>query len=728
MHATTEESQEPSLETKIKKPKTFWGWQLIWLGVLFAFAGIGGIAFMLLLATPPVPNCQKLTSIASDGEQLYCANKDALSGNIKAIDSAFALIQKWPKDHPLYAQAQKYKVDWSKSILELGRKKLSEGDLQTAIKIVDKIPPDVRKLTEIDAEVNGWQQNWAEGEKLYNKSIESLKGEAFKQASEYAEAISKLDNVYWRQKRFEELVQQIADEKRGSQRLKEAKDIAYDDTPEKLAEAIALASQIDAKLYAGQKAEIQISKWSQNLLDRAQKKLTEKDLQSTISLANMIPKNSQQFNQAQDLIKLGYAQAASWNQSIETSPLVQIFNVLEGKAAATTIPTDSPFYQKAQIEKQSLEQQFHNLLQIQLATATASFGQPLALKIAIEQAKMLDNNQPRFKQAQSLVNSWNEQIARIEDKYYLALAEQVAKPGSLDAYKMAIEQARRVAIGRPLRLEAQTKIAYWNKQIQTAEDQPIINAARKLGKEGKLNDAINMAAKIKKDRALYETAQTDISQWRSQIEIAEDRPILQEASNLASQGLLTAAINTAYKISYGRALYEEAQNSIIRWETERDRALATQNSPAPLPPTDDNQQPTERRNPVQGSETYTEPQAPSYTEPAPSYTEPQAPSYTEPQAPSYTEPAPESYSPPPPSSESYSDPAPVEEPVPAEPAPENVPQEPLPPATTENPPPVEPEPQLEPPPAAEPEVQPPAPAPEAPSEQSPPTDNNLLQE
>jgi hypothetical protein len=61
-----------------------------------------------------------------------------------------------------------------------------------------------------------------------------------------------------------------------------------------------------------------------------------------------------------------------------------------------------------------------------------------------------------------------------------------------------------------------------------------------------------------------------ILDWTTTIQIAEDKPILDEAKDLAYVGSLSAAINMASQIAPGRALYDEAQRAIALWKAERE--------------------------------------------------------------------------------------------------------------------------------------------------------------
>ena len=106
----------------------------------------------------------------------------------------------------------------------------------------------------------------------------------------------------------------------------------------------------------------------------------------------------------------------------------------------------------------------------------------------------------------------------------------------------------------------------WQQEIQVIEDRPILDAAVALADDGKLPEAIAEARKIQADRALHNRARSLIDEWTTAIQIAEDKPLLDEAKDLAYVGSLTAAINLASQIAPGRALYDEA--SAGHWPVE----------------------------------------------------------------------------------------------------------------------------------------------------------------
>ncbi len=559
--------------------RTFWQWQLIWLSLLVGFGVTGAAAFLWLLTMPPPPNCQQLSPLAADGERLYCAQQAAKSGKLEQLEAAIGLVQAWPKEHPLYSQGQHLIGEWSKAMLAFARAKIELGDLKGALAIVAKIPKTSPSYPEVQDAVTAWEKNWQEGQKLYDTALAALKSEDLRKAWDYAQALFKLENIFWSQKRYNELIQQISLERNGWQRLQEARNLAQEGTPQKFAEAIVLARKIDPQLFARGKAEKEIEGWSRTLLAMATKRLKGKDLPGAIEAASVVPQDSPLFAEAQDLMQLGRAQAVMWNQSVSTPLAQHIFTLLEGQGAASQIAPGRPLYKQAQVQVESLQVQFQDLLRLQVASSIASFGQIGALQMAIEQAQTIGPRQPRRVHAQTLVATWRREIQRIEDQAFVNLAKQLTAAGTVEGLKGGIAQVLLISQNRPRRVEAQTLLAQWTKRIEVIQDQPFLDEAIALAKQGKLSAAIDKASEIKSGRTLYAKAQDNVYQWVSELQVAQDRPILDRAAELASQGSLSAAINMASQVGYGRALHSEAAGAIGRWSAE----LRANTAPPPEP-------------------------------------------------------------------------------------------------------------------------------------------------
>jgi hypothetical protein len=700
----TGNSSSSAMTPQLDGKRTFWQWQLIWFSLLVGFGITGVAAFLWLLTMPPPPNCQQLSPLAADGERLYCAQQAAKSGKLEQLESSIAMVQAWPKEHPLYSQGQHLVGEWSKAILGFAKAKIELGDLKGALEIVGKIPKTSPSYPEVQEAVTSWEKNWQEGQKLYDTAQSALKAEDLTKAWDYAQALFKLDNIFWSQKRYNELIQQIALERNGWQRLQEARNLAQEGTPQKFAEAIVLARKIDSQLFARGKAEKEIEGWSRILLAMATKRLKAKDLPGTIEAASVVPQDSPLFAEAQDLMQLGRAQAVTWNQSISTPLAEHIFNLLEGQGAASQIAPGRPLYQQAQAQIENLQVQFQDLLRLQMASTIASLGQSGAFQIAIEQAQRISPKQPRRVHAQTLIASWRRDIQRIEDQSFLMLAKQLAEQGTVEGLKGGIAQAVLIAQNRPRRIEAQTFVAQWTKRIEIIQDQPFLDEALALAKQGKLSAAIEKASEIKSGRTLYAKAQESVYQWVGELQVAQDRPILDRASELASQGSLSAAINMASQISYGRALHSEAAGAIGRWSAELNANTAPPRVAEPV-----------RQSAPASAEQYAPPPAEQYAPPPQEeqYTPapepaPEPEPYNPPARQEAPAPEPEPYNPPARASEPYYPPAPEPEPYyPPAPAPEPY----YPPARQEAPAPApEPAPAPAPEPAAPPVIpQPPGP-------------------
>ncbi|MBD2040540.1 hypothetical protein [Microcoleus sp. FACHB-672] len=672
-----------------------WGWPLIWLSVLLVFGGTAAGAFFWLITMPPPINCENISPLSPDMERLQCAQQAAASRKVDQLVKGLALVKDWPAEHPLYGQATHMRDEWSLSLLEIAQNKMDGGDLKGAISIAGNVPKNSPVYADAQALVALWQQDWDKGKVLYNKAIEAIKTQQWQQATAYAQQMVRLRNDYWGQQRYGELLKQIVAERQAWGQLKEARELATYETPDELEKALSLVRKIGSNSYAYTLAKADIVKWSRKLLDLAAKRLQARDLDGAISIAKRVPQESSLYAEAQDFVLLSRAEILVPNtKNGPQQPAATIVAVLEAQAAARQIGPDRPLYKQAQAKITDWQAQLKDLLQLQMASSLASVGQGLTFQLAIDQAQMVKQERPRRIYAQTLIAQWRKQLEQSQDRPYVVLAQQLAESGTIDALKAAITKAREVTLGRPLRIEAQTLIASWNKQIQTLEDQPILDQARTVAKQGNLSNAIRIAEKIGQGRALYKQARTSIDEWVGQIQIAEDRPKLNEATKLAAQGRLTDAIQVASQIGSGRALYYEAQDGIGRWAAERDAIRAAQQPAAPAqetypaesysPPAQEYYPPAEPYNPP--AQNYAPPAEP-YNPPAQNYAPPAEP--YNPPAEAYVAPA-EPYNPP---AEAY---VPPEEPY-------------VPPVESYSPPPEEPYvPPAEPPAAAPPPAEPPA--------------------
>lgn len=192
----------------------------------------------------------------------------------------------------------------------------------------------------------------------------------------------------------------------------------------------------------------------------------------------------------------------------------------------------------------------------------------LGLEDAISQAQRIAPNRPLYKRAQQLIARWQREIEALAQ---LEKAKVLAQPGSLEDLKAAIAEASQVSESNPRWSEVQRQIGIWTKEIQTTEDRPILNQADQIASQGDigaLEAAIAQASQIAQGRALYPEARDRIDQWTAKIQRIQDQPILEQARGYASAGDYSTAITVAGQIKSGRSLYNDAQSDIEKWRNQ----------------------------------------------------------------------------------------------------------------------------------------------------------------
>jgi uncharacterized Zn finger protein (UPF0148 family) len=228
-------------------------------------------------------------------------------------------------------------------------------------------------------------------------------------------------------------------------------------------------------------------------------------------------------------------------------------------------------------EKGKLKEEAKDLTVLANAQSHAWQDTVSGLEEAITEAQRIDSKRPLYRQAQKLIARWQMEIEAVAQ---LEKARGLAQGGTIADLTAAIAQAGQVAASNPRFDEAEREIQTWTGQIQTQQDRPILDQAEQIAMRGDINAlqaAINQASQIGRGRSLHREAQNRIADWSSQIQRIQDQPILNRAREFAAVGNLPAAIETASQIRPG-GLYEEAQAEIADWrkqiQAETDRGNA----------------------------------------------------------------------------------------------------------------------------------------------------------
>jgi hypothetical protein len=582
----TSQRFQPSKETR--------RWLLIWFSVLGSFTGITALAFVWLASPPPSANCRKVTPESAGVQRLYCAQNLVRSGELPDLVAGIEMVENWSPDQPFYRDAQQSIADWSALILVIARGRMAQSDLPGAIDAVSQIPDSSPVYAQAQEALAAWQKEWQNGETIFAVAQDAIKQQNWRLASQQVVELGYLNHDYWRLQQADVLFKQVVREKTARESLTHAQKLAKDNQPSKLAEAITLLRKVAPDTYAAAEAEVALKQWSQTLITFGLDQWRSGDREGAFATAQAIPLNADLPTEGQDLIQISQAIQLA-ETSLETPrhkpSIAQVWQLMEAVAATQHIAPDSPFYEDAQAAMHTWQTHLQDLRQLLVATTIAQAGDRNSLEVAIAQASQVSPDRPHRLQAQTLIANWQLEIQGLEDQPFLARAERWTRSGKIPDLQAAIAQVKVIPTDRPAWTKAQQLISQWTAQIQTIEDQPFWDKAQKLAKQGKLLEAIDTAAKIQPNRALYEQAQASISEWKGKIratEIAEDQPILDRAYGLAARQRLSMAIDVASQIAPGRALYSEAQAAIDAWSNERDSLWKIwENDPALAPTTDD---------------------------------------------------------------------------------------------------------------------------------------------
>lgn len=539
-------------------------------------SGVLGIwAMAWLTRIPPLPNCEDITTSSSANNRLICAQAELQSGSAKNLAHAIQLTANWPTNNPLYTEAHPVLMEASQRLLKKATAKVHQGDLATAVEWANQIPLDTPLRQTAQATIWDWQQEWKKGTSLESTIEQAITARDWVAADDSLQQLKLLASDYWLSRRHGELQTAMVREQTAWAQIEQAQALANTGDPEKIGDALVIAQRVDLTSRAWKKAQEDIDRWSQNLLLYSFQRWELGDVEGAIATVQKVPPDPNLAPEARDLIRFSHAKQLADKSTQHQPGYMQLFHLMEAIRAVENIDTDSTFYGAAQQSLKVWQAQLEDLRTLQFAHVIAGFRQPWAFEYASQLAWTVEPERPRRLQAQTLIAHWEDEIERLEDRPYLLEANALAEKGTLEALQAAIAEARNVALGRALRIEAQTKIAAWTNKIEVIQDQPVLNEANALATDGNFKDAIFVAQGIDSDRALYEEAQAMVQDWTRTIQLREDNPILEEAKSLAYTGSLTRAIDLASQIGPGRVLYSEAQAAIALWRAERAYILST---------------------------------------------------------------------------------------------------------------------------------------------------------
>ncbi|MEB3291737.1 MAG: hypothetical protein VKJ24_01115 [Synechococcales bacterium] len=590
-------------------------WTILFSTLLALAAGTGTIAIWWLSRLPPPPECDKLGLLSTDSDKLECAHLAAQTGKAEDVVKAIQLIQDWDQNHPLHGRSQRSLEQWTGLLMNLARERLAQKDLDGAIQLTQQIPESSPIYAQVQEEVTYWQAERNRGQKLYDKILESLKQQFWNDASGLLAKLTLVEDASW-QSRLPEIRKLISDEKAAGFHLKQAQVFAKNNPPQTWGRAIALTDPINRETFVWQSAIKEIQTWRDQIFALAAQKLGQRDVATAATLVQSIPRNVEISPENRNLVRLVRASEVDAENNPRSPLLNQLIHIWIAKQNLQEIDPKSRFRKSADNLSPRLDLQVEDLFQIEIARTMASLGQVSALEGAIVQAQQVQTKRPLRLQAQTLIAQWQQDVERIEDRPILTQAEQLAKTGNLNQLRQAVQLIAQIQNNRAFYRDAQTNRNTWVAQIQIQEDRPILNEARSIAQGGQLGRAVQVASRIAAGRALYGEAQQEIANWADQLQAIEDRAILDRAAGLAATGSLSQAIEVASQVRSSR-VYGEAQAAIGRWAAERDAALRARQAPVEPEPTNNYDEPPPANDPYNDSYNDSYGGNPGYQNPAP---------------------------------------------------------------------------------------------------------------
>jgi soluble cytochrome b562 len=488
---------------------------------------------------------------------MYCAQLAAEDQQVESLLEAIELVNALPKDHPLRTESDRYIEIWSQQILDLADEAFQDGNLNQAVQAARRIPENTTARKLVDSQIKQWQAIWADAQKIYDDAEAALAQEDLREAFLIATRLLNIDNRYWGTAKYKELTEVITATRQDIEKLAKAREFSEKGGLENLVEAIRLAEQIRSESRVYQEAQKRIAAYGRGMLDLANNALERRDYDEAASIARQIPDVPTLKEEVRDFRTLADAQSVAWGGSVADLEIA----INEAKK----LQRGRPLYDRAQELIAYWQIEIEDVRRLDRARQLAQPGTPPALAAAIAEAQQIPPENPRGEEAQDEIKRWSETIQSAEDRPILDRAEQLARAGDINSLQAAIEEASRIGADRALSDEAGRLIQDWTARVQRMQDQPRLAQARALAARGDLVGAINVASQIDEGRVMYYEAQSDINEWQYRLEQSEDQPRLEAARRLASQGNLEDAIQVAGQIPAGRSLYGEAQGQIDDW-------------------------------------------------------------------------------------------------------------------------------------------------------------------
>ncbi|MGK7891185.1 MAG: hypothetical protein AB4042_17790 [Leptolyngbyaceae cyanobacterium] len=539
-------------------PRIMGHW-LFWMTTSIAITGgVAGFAGATLFKLPSLPNCPKIFwPMASASLRMHCAEQAADKNTPRDLLEAIALVDELPGDHPLRSRVNRLIDQWSLDMLDLAEISFHQGDLEGAIAAAKRVPRSLAAYEQVDTRIDQWQTVWADAEKIYQDSEALLEQEDLRGAFTLATKLLTVENEYWKTAQYNLLTELIESSRIDTELLNQARRLAKSNNVTDLIEAMGLLEKIQPTSRLYPPARRALSRFLEELVDLGVKALVAGDADTAMEVSRNLPNGVEFKAKAQDLRELSFAisQASSGMVPDLESAILQ----------AQDLGPNRPLYSNAQALIQTWELEVQDIHHLSRARGLAAMGLIPDLQAAIAEAQLVGYNHPRFDEAETAINGWQTQIYTLQDQPHLDEARRLAAQGSIRSLDAAIRKAKLIPDGRPLSTQANNLINQWTIQVQTLQDRPYLDDAVNFANRGNLPAAIAAAQRIRPNRALHDEAQAKIRRWQDDV---NGDIFFQQANDIARQNTPSAwarAIQVASRISERHPNYPQSARLMDRW-------------------------------------------------------------------------------------------------------------------------------------------------------------------
>ena len=441
-------------------------WRFVTIAGLILTTSLTTLSIAFILKLPAIPNCPSIFwPLATASIRLHCAQIAAGKRTVPDLIEAIELVSGLPKDHPLYKEASRWIEDWSNDLLDLAQDKFNTGKLDEAIAAAKKIPSHAAAAKQVEERIETWKRVWKEAEDIVAKVDKFLSKRNWKDAFNEATKLLAIDNPYWQTQRYTEIGEQIATAKDEITKLASADRAIENGNTDELVKAFKGLETIPEKSAIYKEAQDMKPRIGQRLMTLAENAADRGAFNEALSIANKIPDGIKVKQDVDDFIAL-----VSGQSKAKKGQLIEIEDAI---SQAERIPFGRPLYDRAQRLAARWKAEARDIAQLDRARDLARSGSPEALQAAIAEAGMIGFSNPKYKEARAFIDRNNAQLQTNQDQNILDQANAIAAAGDQTSIQNAIDLARQVQSSRPLYSQAQAQIKSWSAALKSQDNSPV---------------------------------------------------------------------------------------------------------------------------------------------------------------------------------------------------------------------------------------------------------------